>query len=332
VTFDERVQTVQAFGLRPRQACFLAHVALHSGYCLRRHYTDYTRTRKGKNTQRFFQDLVARELATPLRFRADRGDIFHVHHPGLYRALALDHNRNQRHVSPALIARRLMLLDVVLAQPNVTWLATETDKVATFTSQFRVAHENLPRRTLVARDAPRTTRYFLHKLPIALVGTPPEPHFVYLATDTTVPAFVRFLREHARLLSALPSWAIVIAHPRHVLGQSAWKAAFASLQINTTSSLSPALTRDLERYFATRTAVERHQLAGLSVADLQGFREARLRFAEPLYEAWFARWLASGSPRLSAAAEAAGTFVAGRLLLHELPHRYEQFGAFPGVL
>ncbi|MEQ1759615.1 MAG: hypothetical protein ABL986_14960, partial [Vicinamibacterales bacterium] len=269
VTFEERVQAVEALGLQPRQARFLVHVALHSGYCLRRHYTDYTGTRKGKNTQHFFEDLVARGLATRLRFRADRGDIFHVHHPGLYRALALDHNRNQRHVSPALIARRLMLLDVVLSQPNVPWLATESDKVAIFTGEFHIALEDLPRRTLVARDAPPTTRYFLHKLPIALVGTPPEPHFVHLATDTTVPAFIRFLREHARLLSALPTWAVIVAHPRHVLGQSAWKAALIKLQLDTTSSLSPALSRDLERYFATRKAVERHQLAGLSVADLQ---------------------------------------------------------------
>ena len=38
MTFDDRVRAVQTFGCSPRQARFLALVALHSGYCLRRQY------------------------------------------------------------------------------------------------------------------------------------------------------------------------------------------------------------------------------------------------------------------------------------------------------
>jgi hypothetical protein len=255
MTVEERVQAVQDLGFLPRQARFLMTVALDSGYCLRRHYMTFTGTQNGKNVQRFLEGLVTRRLAVRLTYRPDRGHVYHLHHWSLYRALGHEENRNRRHVAAALIARKLMLLDVVLSTPDAEWIATEADKVALFTERFHVALEDLPRRTFVSRGAnPRTTRYFIHKLPIALVGDPPVVHLVYLAADGGTVSFEWFLREHARLLSALPAWVIVVAHPSRVCATPVWDAVFRRF-VSEDSAVTGARVSDLERYFVARRLV-----------------------------------------------------------------------------
>jgi len=57
--------------------------ALHSGYCLRRHYMTFTGTQNGKHVRRFLEGLVARRLAVRLTYRPDRGHVYHLHHVSL---------------------------------------------------------------------------------------------------------------------------------------------------------------------------------------------------------------------------------------------------------
>ena len=330
MTFDERVSAVQALGFSSRQAQFLTLAALHSGYCLRRQYTAFTQTSNGKNVQLFLDRLVARHIAARCRYRADRGHIYHLHHRGLYRALGVEHDRNRRDASPARIARKLMLLDVVLSEPTAEWVATGTDKVALFTTRFGVRLEDLPRRTLVAQGAnPHTTHYFFEKLPIAVVGQPPVVHLVYLDLDGSVAAFERFLYVHGRLCSALPAWAVVVAHPGSVCAPTL-EAAFHRF-VGDSTMISETRLRDLERYFFARRAIERNELAQLSLPELQAFRATHLAFAEPKIETLFGRWMASGAPRLDV------SFItrpvsSGRLIVRPLEHTYQQFGAYAGVL
>ena len=52
------------------------------------------------------------------------------------------------------------------------------------------------------------------------IGDPPVVHLVYLATDGGTASFEWFLREHARLLSALPAWVIVVAHEARKVSRS----------------------------------------------------------------------------------------------------------------
>jgi hypothetical protein len=330
MTFDDRVRAVQTFGCSPRQARFLTLVALHGGYYVRRQYLTATGTRNGKNAQRFLDDLVTHHVAARCRYRADRGYVYRLQHRRLYRAVGLDQNRNRRPAAPALIARKLMLLDVVLSEPHAEWIATEAEKVALFTERLRVLPDDLPRGTLIAEGAdPHTTRRFKDKLPIALVGDPPMVHFVYLTVDGSAPAFERFLHTHGRLLSALPTWAVLVAHPPHVC-PTPLEETFGRF-VGDDPALTTARLQDLERYFVARRAIERNEFGQLSIAELQRFRSTRLAFAEARIEALFSRWVASGAPRLD------GSLIArpmppGRLILRALEHTYQQFGAFAGVL
>lgn len=118
MTFDERVRALEHLGFNEAQTRFIVTVALHSGFCLRRHYAKLTGLKYGAGVRGFLDRLVGRGLARRHDFRRDRGHVYHLHHTGIYTAIGQDDNRNRRHTSPALIARKLMLFDYVLDHPE----------------------------------------------------------------------------------------------------------------------------------------------------------------------------------------------------------------------
>ena len=96
MTFEERVRGLEPLGFTPRQAKFVATVALHGGYCLRRHYATSASIGYGKNVRDFLEDLVQRQLAVRFTIRPDRGHLYHLHARPLYRLLGQEDNRNRR--------------------------------------------------------------------------------------------------------------------------------------------------------------------------------------------------------------------------------------------
>ena len=228
MTFIERVQALEPLGFSEVQTRFLVTVALHSGFCLRRHYTTFAGLKYGQGVRDFLERLVARKLARRFAFRPDRGHVYHLHASSIYEAIGQGDNRNRRPTSPALIARKLMILDYVLTQPDADWFATEQDKVRLFTTQYGIDRADLPQRVYLAGDGQgsRTTRYFVHKLPLFRTGDPPVVSFVFLVTDTTGSGLTRFLHDHVRLLRRLPDWRIIALAPRHIPGLLACSAAF----------------------------------------------------------------------------------------------------------
>lgn len=328
MTFEERVAALQPLGFTPRQTRFLVHVALHSGYCLRRQYTTFAAVRYGKNVRDFLDGLVARGLALRFTYRSDRGHVYHVHARSLYRAIGQEDNRNRRHASPALIARKLMLLDFVLSLPAVDWYATEEDKVSLFITRFDVPLVDLPRRVYEAagQQGDRTIRYFIDKLPIYVDGDPPTVHFVYLATGGNAQAFEHFLRDHARLFGRLSAWSVVCVHPGDVTSELPLEAVFRRSVMEPCGLLSRP---DMEQYFSAKRAVERDDFAHLSVEDLGRFRAARRRFETAELERLYLAWLERGSEALDDIP--AANRSTGLLSFHVLPHAYEQFGSLAGV-
>jgi hypothetical protein len=68
------------------------------------------------------------------------------------------------------------------------------------------------------------------------------------------------------------------------------------------------------------------------VGDLQAFRSAKLRFAEPAVDALYRAWAATEQDRVDPALLLGVLPRTGQLVIRTLPYRYEQFGAFAGVL
>jgi hypothetical protein len=334
MTFDERVQILRLLGLTRRQRAFLVTVALHGGFCLRRQYVTSTGRQHDEQAGAFLEGLVARGLASRFAYRRDRGYLYHLNARSIYEALGHDENRTARYSSPALIARRIMLLDYVLAVRTADWYATEQDKVALFVRQFAVPLEDLPQRVYRAGTAAETTRYFVHRLPIAVERTGTGPTLVYLAVHGHGKPFRHFLHDHARLLGRLPTWTIVAVCRRHTESLLRCRAIFERFVSGATTALTRGTADALRAYFVMRQAAEGDQIAGLSAADIDRFRAARRRFAAPAYESLYANWRVCGDAVLTQDAFGRGAagprMGTGRLVVHELASRYEQFGSLGG--
>jgi hypothetical protein len=335
MTLDDRVRALTSLHLTPRQTRFVALVALHSGYCLRRQYLTFAGLQYGKSVREFLDGLVTRGLASRFAYRRDRGYLYHLSARSLYRAIDQEENRNRRHTSPALIARKLMVFDYVLGHHEREWYATEQDKVALFTARFGVSVEDLPHRVYTATDAVAgsTTRYFIHKLPIYLEGEPPVVHFVHLVTDETGRGFEQFLIDHARLFSRLPAWAVDAIGVGPMDGLSACQKVFHAF-LAAPAGPTPGDLADVQWFFETRRLVDAGQLGGLSVADLNRFRDARSKFNAPAIAGLYAQWLVEGDRALRRPATDGSSIAArpGRLVMEHMAGQYAEFGALAGVV
>lgn len=339
MTFQERVDTLQHIGLTHRQTRFVVTVALHGGYCLRRQYAAFGGIAYGARVREFLETLVSRRLAQRLEFRRDRGYVYHLHRTSLFEAIGQRENRNRRHVSAAAIARKLMVLDHVLTEPPGDWYATEEDKVELFTRRFLVPPEHLPQRTFEAGNGTsRTTRYFIHKLPIQVANEHSYPSFVVLVTDTTGEGFVGFLRDHLPLLDRLSEWRLLAIAPPHIAGLRACETAFQRFcrQLRRPNDVSDLA--QLKTYFVKRQGLERNELTAFEGSFTQAaaeWREAQRMFASADVESLYSRWRAEGdgvfqgarSERFLAAVDAGRGVLETRVL----PHRYDRFGSLAGL-
>src|SRR6185436_6597470 len=226
MTFNERVEAIADHGFTERQAGFLVTVMLHSGVCLGRHYSAYARIAHGAKVRQFFEKLLKRRLATRRRCGHNTAWLYHVHHKPLYAAIGEADNRHRRPLTLGRAVERLMLLDAVLADRNLNWLATEREKVAHFTLVRRVAPSDLPALTFRSGTS-QTIRRFPDKLPIAVGEDDRTYVFLYLVTRPTPVDFRMFLERHAELFRALPAWTVRALIPHHLTDSvKAYKDAF----------------------------------------------------------------------------------------------------------
>lgn len=328
MTTQERATALEAAGFTPRQAQFLGLAALVSGACCRRHYETFAGIRPGKNTRAWLDALVARGWANRRQFRRDRALVYQLAGKELYRTLGETDNRHRRPSTPAALARRLMLLDAVLARPTLRWYATEQDKVAYFDA-LGIEANRLPRRRYLPTKGARTTgvtvRQFIDKLPI---GEAPETGaltFLYLAVNPTAQRFERFLNDHAPLLTRLPRWDVCVVYPPSVRTAGTHQTVFDRWY------------RDLPRpvtraEFAWAIAAHRQLAAGartLAMDDMHRLQDliaavGRRAFASACDDA-NATATASGDTALP------GHSFAGSLSAHRITHPYDLFGSQPGL-
>jgi hypothetical protein len=334
MTFEDRARALEAFGFSPRQSRFLVLAALHSGYCLRRQYVAFAGIEYGKNVRDFLDSLVDRKFAGRFSIRADRGHIYHLQSRTLYRALGQEDNRNRRQASAAVIARKLMLLDFVLAKSGVEWLATEEDKVQLFVDRLGLPINDLPQHVYdSARPATASTiRFFPHKLPIGVTANQLDVRFVVPAHEPAGGGFEAFLRDHARVFARLSKWSVVVIGPSDPPAFERCEAAFERFQRNPVPRLIPH-AHELRSYFRTREAIDRGQVADLRVAEINRFRRLRDRFHGAEVEATYQDWLSRREEtlRLAASVTSGEQRRAGRLEIVALPFTYTQFGSLPGV-
>ena len=320
VTHDERANAIAEFGFTLRQARFLTLVMRHAGVCLLRQYSAFAGIVHGQKTRAFFERLITRRYASAYRCRHNRGRLYHVHHFALYRAINEPNSAHRRPVPAGRIAERLMMLDTVLASPELEWLTTTAEKVAYFAREPRAMPvETLPR--LKATAGPTSTpTTFPDRLPIGIAADG-RLCFVYLVVPNDRDDFRAFLRRHTALFQSLPSWTLRLVFPRAIA--HAYEGFLTVVRDELESPLHPRTIDELTWYF--------EQVRGTPNPSLRPTDERFMRAAEaferprfyPLYRRWLKegeRALQSVSSPLISEALAAG---AARVESFVLPHRYD---------
>jgi hypothetical protein len=328
MTFAERVHAVTTLGFIERHARFLVTVLLHAGVCLGRQYCTFAGIRRGQVMHDFFTDLVGRGFATAYPRAHGSTHLYHLHAKTLYAAIGEPNSRYRRPTPLPRAVERLMVLDAVLASPELTWLATEREKVAHFTRKTRLQPRELPHLTF--GTLPKTTvRYFPDKLPIGLESGGWRHIFLYLATRRLPIDFRAFLHRHAELLRTLPAWTIRLLVPRHLGG--AIPRYQAALRDELATPLQPATCEELRWYFHQR---QQGRSPAALVADVR-FQRAQEAFASPRFRVLYRTWLKYGDTALHAAlsptlADALAR-RSGALECHVLPHPYQHLAPLVGT-
>jgi hypothetical protein len=318
MTAEDRVKAVTEFRFTERQARFLVTVMQHSGVCLLRQYTAFASIVHGQKTRKFFAKLVRLGYATAYPCRHNRGRVYHVQHKPLYRAIDETESRLRRPMSAARVVERLMLLDALLASPEVVWLATSEEQRVHVANLAGVSAEDIARLTVPTHASTRAhgTR---DEMPVG-IDLNGRWVFVYAVRGDQLNDFHRFLQQHASLLSTLPAWTLRVVFPSHLpwLGEQYQEHARQEL-----TKPWPQLIERLKWYFQQWRA---HTIGAASIDDQERYDEEHFCFRATRYQVLYQRWLSEGDSALEAVSSTATADAiksgAGRIETHVLPFSY----------
>ena len=154
-------------GFTERQARFLVTAILHSGVCVPRQYARFAGIVHGQKTRKFFAKLVRLEYASMHDCRHNRAVLYHLDNRRLYRAVGDAESRLRRPLTLGQAVHRLMVLDAIVEDPDLVWLATAEEKAAHLKALTRIDQLMLPHVT-AGEGERRVTRYFPERLPIGI--------------------------------------------------------------------------------------------------------------------------------------------------------------------
>jgi len=327
MTADQRLAQMTALGFTERQARFLVTVTLHAGVCLGRQYCASSGIARGQVMHDFFKLLIDRDVATAYPRAHGHTYVYHLHAKPLYTAIGEPNSRFRRPTPLARAVERVMVLDAVLAESELRWLATEREKVTHFSHQTRLQPHEFPHLTFGTPPS-TTVRYFPDKLPIGVDAGSWRHVFVYLVTRRLPVDFRSFLHRHAELLRALPEWTIRLLLPRHLAG------VVGRYQAAVRDELATPLRSDT--FDELRWFFEQRRRAGdrpVMVADAR-FQRAQEVFATPRFRVLYRNWLQDGEPALQATLSPvlseALEHRRGALEWRVLEHDYQHLAALVG--
>ena len=284
---DQTVHVLEAFGYTTRQAQFLALVAVHGGYFLRRQFVAFTGRTHGLATVRFLdrrRDARRRPFPPvwtagervpsvrsaavcragpgaqpqPPRGRMGRGHP-QAHDPGLCsgaprrRASGRRRRRRSRFCRSSACARRC--------------------------GRLEGTHRSAPGSRL-------TTRYFVDKMPWYRETDDARLWIVYVDAEVTLRGFETFLEQYRGLLGALPSGVIYVS-------PAPWSGAGAAgvrQSDRRRRGRKSAMLRPFETTAELRARIEAKEWAALSVANLQRYRALEGAFQTATFDALYQRW------------------------------------------
>ncbi len=248
-----REKAIEDLGFKPRDAEWIALVALHSGVFLRAQYGRFCKEAGSGSRVRVLR-LVERlrllQLAADGEIE-DVGRVCRISSKKVYAALGAANIRHRRDAARSYLVRRLLSLDYVLDDLDRPWLPTEPEKVEAFEA-VGIERTILPKRVYGSRRGGRTVRPFGWKMPVACSdGT---ARFVYVDTSgETQDELLSWGAEHTPLWSALQARGIRVevaaispSESRlELIGGALTDWRERGLRVGMTSALSAAQAEEL---------------------------------------------------------------------------------------
>jgi len=330
LTTEDRVTAIADFGFSERQARFLEVVLRHAGVCVPRQYASFAGiAHGGDKCHAFFDKLIRRKCAVPCDCIHNRARLYRVHYKPLYRAIGEAESRYRRPVPARRAVERLMLLDAVLATPDLNWLTSEVEKVAYFASlNAPVSGEN----TLRSRTTAQSSRGVAASFNVFPIGIDASGRAVllYLITVPWTDEFRAFVQAQAAFLRSVPAWTVRLVFPRPL--DRAYDAYQKVICEEFEAPLHQSTINELKRYFDHRQKAITNTISAQNLA----LNCAAEVFNTPRFTLLYRRWLTQGdaafetlSSSVLSDALANGT---GRVECLVLPHPYRHLSPLTSLV
>jgi len=286
MTIDyDPISSLEAIGYLEREASFLYLVAVHSGYFLRRQYSQFAQCDRGAIPTRFLEKASRLHHLRVIECSQGR-HIYHLASKPVYEAVGRPDSQNRRIKGDSYIKARLMVLDFVLAHLSANILENEAGKVDFFTTQCGVRSELLP------RSYAGRLMYFPDSFPI-LISNAGVPSFVFIDEgQVTFTRFERYLKQYQSLFAALGEFELVFVADNENNSARA-KVAFGRFlpadRMRGVTPMTPLGVDHFIRFLAVRQQSEAGGRGVLS-SDLQTLREGESLYTSLEHQALYAAW------------------------------------------
>jgi hypothetical protein len=308
---QDHLDRLRDFGYNEQEAHFLYLAAIHSGYFTRRQFLSFTHQTKGCLVHRFTTKLLTQHHAQAAQY-GHKTYVFKLTSRKIYDLIGKQDLRDHRLHTADFIRKRLLVLDFVLAHPDLRYLESQEEKLKFFYEQLGAPASLFQGQTDRPEDLdPSLNRFFKDRFPLFVSprnGNAPVlalPTFVYCdPAHHGISWFAGYLDRQQVFLRQLAAFELIYATPGH------WKfdrasQVFAAIFRNTNRPDPEHLTR----YFQIRRLWETRQYASLTRADRDHLRGGDKQYKGEPFESAYQKWFAAGLPELDLEALLGASFL-----------------------
>jgi hypothetical protein len=284
------------FGYNEQEARFLYLAATHSGYFTRHQFLTFTHRAKGCLVHRFTTKLLTHHHAQATQY-GHKTYVFKLTSRKIYDLIGRQNLRDHRSHTADFIRIRLLVLDFVLAHPDLQYLECQEEKLKFFKEQLGIPASVFPGQTDRTEGLdPSLNRFFKDRFPVFVSrrngSTPGSALATFVYCDPAhhgISWFSSYLDRHQVFLRRSPTFKFIYATPAR------WKLDRASQVF--TAIFRNAKRPDpehLTRYFQIRRLWETRQHASLTRADRDHLRTGDKQYKGEPFESAYQKWFAAG--------------------------------------
>jgi len=297
---QDHLDRLRDFGYNEQEARFLYLAATHSGYFTRDQFLSFTHQTKGCLVHRFTTKLLTQHHAQATQY-GHKTYVFKLTSRKIYDLIGKQDLRDHRFHTADFIRKRLLVLDFVLAHPDLQYLESQAEKLKFFHAQLSITASLYPGQTDRSADLDLSlNRYFRDRFPVFVSprnGSGPGSAlatFVYCdPAHHGISWFAGYRDRHQVFLRRLPAFDLIYATP------SPWKLDRAS-QVFTAifRNANRPDPEHLTRYFQIRRLWETGQNASLTRTDRDLLRAGDKQYKGEPFESAYQKWFAAGLPEV----------------------------------